>query len=199
MAYQVVDAAGRVLHLEDDEIVPDGCSLRVSTGSWTARSARSCRTASSSKRSATRTRRSRTGSARGCAVTGCLWRCPTAWLTARISTQGCGLRRHEEAVVWRVEGAARAQTGRSEVVAAMSSWTGWQKPRPRAAGPWLPDGKVQPEWVRPTGGMTPSVGPTGRSPFLRTTKDAREEAYRRMVDRVSNAWRTHRTRSGGGT
>lgn len=31
MAYQVVDAAGRVLDLEDDEIVPDGCSLRVST------------------------------------------------------------------------------------------------------------------------------------------------------------------------
>ena len=96
-----------------------------------------------------------------------------------------------------MEGEEGEEAGGSRVAEAM---TGWQKPKPRGAGPygWWPE-RLKPQWVRPTGGMTPSVGPTGRSPFLRTTKDAREEAYRRMVDRVSNAWRTHRTRSGGGT
>src|SRR4051812_12097286 len=31
MAYQVIDAAGRIIELQDDEVVPPGCKLRVST------------------------------------------------------------------------------------------------------------------------------------------------------------------------
>jgi hypothetical protein len=77
--------------------------------------------------------------------------------------------------------------------------TGWKKPRSRHAGPHLLDGKPRAQWVPRTGGPMPAVGGSGRSPFLHMAKDAREAAYARMCDELSNRWRTHRTRSGGGT
>jgi hypothetical protein len=71
----------------------------------------------------------------------------------------------------------------------MTSWPG--KPRPRTAGPWLRDGKVQAQWVPRVGGNVPSVG-GGKNRAMLGFGDRREEAYRAYVDRISNAWRTHR-------
>lgn len=77
------------------------------------------------------------------------------------------------------------------------SW--YRREKPRGAGPYgcWPDRPVLPQWVDRSGGRVPAIG-GGRSPFLRT-QDAREQTYRRMCDSLSNRWRTHRTRSGGGT
>jgi hypothetical protein len=53
----------------------------------------------------------------------------------------------------------------------------------------LRDGKPQAQWV-PRGGAMPSVG--GGLAMRRSFNDRREEARARYIDRISNAWRTHR-------
>jgi hypothetical protein len=71
--------------------------------------------------------------------------------------------------------------------------TGWKRPRPATAGPWLRDGKMRPEaaWLKADGGI-PAIGGSGRQLLRGLYADKREAAYQKMVDRISNAWKDHR-------
>jgi hypothetical protein len=61
-------------------------------------------------------------------------------------------------------------------------------------GPWqsASSSSTKPAWVKPSGSNMPAFGSRGTSPYGSAHMDARETAYRAMVDRVSNAWKSHR-------
>ena len=68
----------------------------------------------------------------------------------------------------------------------------WRRPKPSHAGPYgsWPD-RSKPQWMQHDGGGVPAVGPGSRSPTRRAFADRREEAYAKMCERISNAWRDH--------
>lgn len=68
----------------------------------------------------------------------------------------------------------------------------WNKPKSRTAGPWgNGGGKPRPQWASSFGAAPPAVG-TNFSTLQRVYSDRRQDAYARYVDRISNAWRTHK-------
>lgn len=66
----------------------------------------------------------------------------------------------------------------------------WKTKGPRS-GPWPSRSAVRPQWVSPAGTAPPAVGGS-YAKARRAFGDRREQAYQQMVDRVSNAWRTHK-------
>jgi hypothetical protein len=83
------------------------------------------------------------------------------------------------------------------------------KPRPRGAGPYgdvfprprsdRPYGGVLPGWIGSADScrQMPAVGPVPGSPYLTPPRTPGEAAWRKMVDRVSGAWKNHPPLRGG--
>jgi hypothetical protein len=211
MSYQVIDRSNRVITLEDGVPVPDGCRLvmQVELMDSLQRSVADAaderfldemfsdgggedRITDAEVAYAAMTRRLDYRGRRRSQEPDPSWTQP-GWRPSRargsaVSPQPLDAASRDAAVN---DAAARAYDQRSRDMS-----TRWKKKKSYGAGPWS-DGASSSSAVRPSwsaDGLPPAlVGPTGAPAANRVQHaDAREEAWRRMVDSVSTRWKTHR-------